>query len=72
MDISRLPDDAFVRMRVLPDLTGKCRSTIYDDINHGKFPPPVKLGSRSSGWKLGDVRAWLRDPVGWKPDNGGQ
>ncbi|MFY7863877.1 helix-turn-helix transcriptional regulator [Roseateles sp.] len=26
----------------------------------GKFPKPLKLSSRVTAWKVGDVRAWIK------------
>jgi prophage regulatory protein len=65
-----LPDDAFVRMRELTQLVSYRRSAIYQKVKQRKFPPPVKLGAQAAGWRMRDVRAWLRDPTGWKPATG--
>lgn len=35
------------------------RSTIYRMINKGTFPPPVRLGERSSAWRESDVMDWI-------------
>lgn len=40
-------------------LTGLGRSTIYILAKQGKFPRPVKLSVRSSGWFEKDVAEWL-------------
>lgn len=29
---------------------GRSRSAHYKDIQDGLFPPPIKIGSRASGW----------------------
>lgn len=39
--------------------TGLSRSTIYAWISAGKFPQPVKLGTRLVAWRESDVAAWL-------------
>jgi prophage regulatory protein len=39
--------------------TGLSRSSIYAYIAGGKFPPPLKLGARSSGWLESEIDAWL-------------
>lgn len=58
-----LPDDARVRLPTVCAVTGKAASTIYQDIQRGYFPRPRRLGhSRSVGWRVGDVRAWLAHP----------
>lgn len=38
---------------------GTSRSFVYDQIRTGKFPKPIKLGSRASGWRLSDIEAWI-------------
>ena len=35
--------------------TGKATSTIYEQIQKGLFPRPVKLGPRSVGWVEDEV-----------------
>lgn len=48
----------------LPDVkavTGLSRSSIYAFIAGGKFPPPLKLGTRSSGWLESEIDDWLTE-----------
>jgi prophage regulatory protein len=35
------------------------RSTIYLMVADGRFPKPVKLGKRSTGWIAVEVHDWL-------------
>ena len=35
------------------------RSTIYDSIQKGTFPRPVKLGARAVGWLENEIESWL-------------
>jgi prophage regulatory protein len=43
--------------------TGLARSTIYKMIFHGRFPPQIKLTTRSSGWILSEVDDWINDRI---------
>jgi prophage regulatory protein len=46
----------------LPDVisqTGLSRSTIYQKIKVGDFPPQINLGSRAVGWLSEEVDAWI-------------
>jgi len=43
--------DRIVRIRTVLDRTGLSRSTLYRTIADGSFPPEVKLGEHSSGWR---------------------
>lgn len=40
------------------------RSTLYDWINKGKFPKPVKLGPRIVRWKRSDLENWEQERQG--------
>jgi prophage regulatory protein len=42
---------------------GLCKSQIYSLISQGKFPPPIKLGARASGWLSSEVSAWLENKI---------
>ena len=35
------------------------RSHLYALMKEGKFPKPIKLGTRSVGWRTKDVEAWI-------------
>jgi|SaaInlStandDraft_2_1057019.scaffolds.fasta_scaffold60501_2 prophage regulatory protein len=35
------------------------RSHLYALVKDGKFPKPIKLGSRSVAWRVEDVEAWI-------------
>ena len=63
----RLPSEAFIRLPEVSSLTGMKRSTIYARIKAGKFPPPCKLTERASAWRVGEIRKWMVDPLGWTP-----
>jgi len=39
--------------------TGLARSTIYARMKEGRFPTPVRLGSRAVAWREEDVEEWL-------------
>ena len=66
LPFSELSNEAFVRLPVVTSVTALGRSTIYDEIESGHFPPQHKLTRHAVGWRVGDIRAWLRDPVGWR------
>lgn len=39
--------------------TGLSRSTIYLQMQSGKFPKPINLGLRSVGWLEHEIEDWL-------------
>ncbi len=51
--------DPIHRIPSVKTLTGLSRSTIYRQIQAGKFPAPIKLGERASGWRQSAIEAWL-------------
>jgi predicted DNA-binding transcriptional regulator AlpA len=34
-------------------------ATVWRWVKEGKFPEPVRIGSRITAWKAADVQAWL-------------
>ena len=40
-------------------LISRSRASIYSDIKKGVFPPPVKVGARSSRWREKDITEWM-------------
>lgn len=66
-----LPDSAFIRLaQMLPNKGNQAPiiplspSTFWRRVKDGKFPTPVKLSSRVTAWRVGDVRVWLRNQGG--------
>jgi len=70
-DISKLPAEAVLRLPDVLALVGLSRASIYAKVAEHRFPSPIKLTEHASGWRLGDVRAWLADPTGWLGRNDG-
>jgi len=50
---------ALLRFSTVQALTGLSRSTIYTRIREKTFPAPIKLGTRCTRFRAGDVTAWL-------------
>ena len=51
--------DRMLRLPEVVMLTGRSRSSIYQDMKVGAFPKPLSLGARSVGWKESQITAWL-------------
>ncbi|RVQ67113.1 AlpA family phage regulatory protein [Croceicoccus ponticola] len=64
-DYSSLPPEAVLRLPDVLALVGLSRASVYAKVAEQRFPAPVKLTRHASGWRMGDVREWLADPVGW-------
>ena len=52
--------DSFIRISQVINLVGLKRSWIYQKIKEGKFPRPIKIGSRASVWTRSSVSAWIQ------------
>ena len=48
-----------IRLRTVREKTGLCKSSLYALARDGRFPKPVKIGERSSGWVEAEVDAWI-------------
>ena len=53
--ILRLPD--------VIDRVGFSRSTIYDFIAKGRFPTPIRIGTRAVGWLDSDINDWINQQI---------
>lgn len=42
-----------------PALIPVCRTTFLNGVKSGKYPKPVKLGERTTAWKVEDIRALI-------------
>jgi prophage regulatory protein len=51
--------DRIMRRAEVERVTGLSRATIYAHVAEGTFPPPVRITTKSIGWRESDVRSWL-------------
>ena len=66
-----LEERRIVRRDEVSKLTGLARATIYKKVQDRSFPPPIRLGARSVGWRLTDIDTWLQAPERrWDPSEG--
>ncbi len=65
-----LPDTAWIRQSQLvrdpkrptrPTPLPISPATFWRWIREGKFPKPTRLGERVTAWRVGDVRAWIKE-----------
>ncbi|MFZ4699172.1 MAG: helix-turn-helix transcriptional regulator [Candidatus Methylumidiphilus sp.] len=66
---SQLPKTGFLRLAQIvgnlraippiPPIVPVCRSSIWYMVKNGQFPKPVKLGPRTTAWRVEDVRDWI-------------
>jgi prophage regulatory protein len=52
-----------VRLDEVRRRTGLGRSDIYGKIKKKKFPAPIKLGERASGWIESEIDDWINTRI---------
>jgi prophage regulatory protein len=57
------PEVRLIRLSEVLAICGKSRSSVYELIQKGAFPAPVKLGGRSSAWIKAEVLAWVENCI---------
>jgi prophage regulatory protein len=66
MSIQASTENALSRVLRLPqvcEVTGLCRSMIYQLEAEQRFPQRIKLGLRAVGWIEGEVQGWLAQRI---------
>lgn len=53
----------FIRLKEVLAICGKSRSSVYEAIKRGEFPPPIKLQGRSSAWIKSEILQWAEGCV---------
>lgn len=51
--------DRIAKEKEVLTISGLSRSSVYRLAAEGRFPRPVKIGRKASGWLLSDIQAWL-------------
>jgi len=57
--IATLDSSRMLRRREVERLTALSRSSLYALMQEGRFPRPVRIGSRAVAWPAPAVRQWL-------------
>ena len=53
---SSLPDEGFCKLPQVLEAIPVSKSTWFRGIAAGKYPPPVKIGTRASAWRVEEIR----------------
>ena len=59
-----LPPEGFVRLPVIVAILGIGKTSWWRGIKNGRFPKAIKLGPRTSVWRVEDIRALLAGLAG--------
>lgn len=55
--------ESILRLPAVRARTGLGKTMLYAAIAAGTFPPGVRLGARSVGWRASDVDKWIASRV---------
>lgn len=56
---SELPQTGFVRLPQVLRVFPVCKSAWWQGIKDGRFPAPVKLGPKTTAWRVEDIQALI-------------
>ena len=56
-------NDRVLRWPEVQNRVGLCRSHVHNLVIQGKFPSPIKLGERASGWLEREITEWLESRI---------
>lgn len=59
MDKTTNKPDRVLRAKMVQDRIGCGNSKFYELLKNGEFPPGIRIGSRSVGWRESQVEAWI-------------
>jgi predicted DNA-binding transcriptional regulator AlpA len=59
-------DEALVREPERLQITKTPRPSWYRLMSEGRAPRPVRLSPRVVAWRLGELKAWRRDPENYR------
>ena len=60
---SILPETGFVRLATVLALIPVGKSSWWQGIKNGRFPKPIKLGPRTTAWRVEDIRHLIEHHV---------
>ena len=68
MTVKPLPAEGFVRLPQVLHVLGIGKTCLWDGIKEGRFPKPVKLGPRTTVWRVEDIRELINSYAESVPD----
>lgn len=61
--------DSLIRLPAVLARVGLKQSRLYELIQSGKFPAPVRLGDRAVAWRESEISAWIASRPSARPSN---
>ena len=54
-----LPVEGFARLPQVLFALGISRASLWRGVKSGKYPQPIKVGARTTVWRVEDIRAYI-------------
>ena len=54
----------FYRVNDLTKILSVSRASIYNWLNKGTFPKPIKISDNVNVWRASDIQKWVKDKEG--------
>jgi prophage regulatory protein len=59
MTKNSLPENGFVRLSTIIKIIPIGKTTWWAGVKSGRYPQPVKLGTRVTAWRVEDIRTFI-------------
>ena len=59
-----LPDEGFVRLSQILQVLPIGKTSWWEGVKKGRYPTPMKLGPRTTVWRVEDIRALISNVEG--------
>ncbi len=59
MSTDKLPETGFLRLKEVLKIIPVGKTTWWLGVKTGRFPRPVKLGPRTTAWRVEDIRDFI-------------
>jgi prophage regulatory protein len=56
-----LPQEGFVRLKQVLQVIPVSSGTWWTGVKAGKFPKPLKLGTKTTVWRVEDIRKFIEE-----------
>lgn len=56
---ANLPNEGYARLPLILSVYPVSKTAWWNGIKSGKYPKPVKLGPRTTAWRVEDIRALI-------------
>ena len=60
----------FLKLKVVTDLTGLSRSSIYLMMSKDEFPKRISIGARAVAWSSEDIDNWIESKISLSTNKG--